>query len=410
MSRLPELLMPVGGPESLPVALAYGADAVYLGLGSLSLRAKADNFDLPSLKEALSVTHGQNKRLYLTVNILAHPEDLKEAADLFKTLNALEDRPDAFIISDPGLFRLSRRHCPSVPVHLSTQASTCNEEAFLFWYEQGIRRIVCARELSLADISRIRERIPADMEIEAFVHGSMCMSYSGRCLISDFLTGREANRGACTQPCRWSYALVEEKRPGEYMPMEEDERGTYLYNSRDLCMIAHLPEMIRAGISCLKVEGRMKNELYLATIGRAYRLALDALKESEEAYRRLLPFLEEEVLKCTTRDHCTGFYFGKPGEEARNLNSSAYRQDYRFLGRVQQDEKGFFIIQKNKFSAGTPLELIRPDGSNIVFSVESFVTEIGEKMDSCPHPGQKLYLHTQADLHNQDIIREKTHE
>lgn len=405
--NIPELLMPVGSPAVLPVALQYGADAVYLGSDALSLRAKADNFTDEALQEAIRYTHSLGKKLYLTVNIFAHEEDLKAARALFSMLNVWTDRPDAFIVSDFGIFRLANTLCPSVPVHISTQTNSTNSETFRFWYEQGVRRVVGARELSLTELTALKKHIPEEMEIEVFVHGSMCMSYSGRCLISNFLNGRDANRGLCTQPCRWQYYLCEETRPGEYMPIEENERGTYLYNSRDLCMISYLPELIQAGVSSLKVEGRMKNELYVGTIARAYRLALDALSESEEAYRRLLPWCEEEVLKVTTRDYCTGFYFGKPGPGAQNYASSSYRQDYRFLGILRQDRDGFYIRQKNKFSVGETVEAIRPDGSQVPFSVDAFITENGERLESCPHPGQKLYLKTSASLRDYDLLREK---
>ncbi|MBO4872257.1 MAG: U32 family peptidase [Lachnospiraceae bacterium] len=405
--RIPELLMPVGSPSVLPVALRYGADAVYLGSDALSLRAKAENFTEEALFEAVRYTHSLGKKLYLAVNIFAHEGDLDDARTLFRQISQADDRPDAFIISDFGLFRLARELCPSVPVHISTQTNSTNSETFRFWYEQGVRRVVCARELSLVELKALKQHIPADMETEVFVHGSMCMSYSGRCLISNFLNGRDANRGLCTQPCRWKYYLCEETRPGEYMPVEESARGTYLYNSRDLCMISYLPELLEAGVSSLKVEGRMKNELYVATIARAYRRALDALAESEAAYRKLLPWCEEEVLKVTTRDYCTGFYFGQPGPGSQNFASSAYRQDYRFLGVVRQDAGGPYILQKNKFSAGDPVQAIRPDGSDLTFSVKSFLSETGERQLSCPHPGQKLYLETEAELRENDVLREK---
>ena len=407
MNKVPELLMPVGSPDILPLALRFGADAVYLGSDALSLRAKADNFTDEALAEAIRLTHSFGKRLYLAVNIFAHEADLEEARALFGRLAAWPDKPDAFIVSDLGLLRLAGSLCPQVPVHVSTQTNSTNSETLRFWYELGVRRVVLARELSLTEIAAVRERIPADMETEVFVHGSMCMSYSGRCLISNFLNGRDANRGLCSQPCRWKYYLCEETRPGEYLPVEESARGTYLYNSRDLCMISHLPELIRAGVSSLKVEGRMKNELYVATVARAYRRALDALAEGEEAYRRILPWCEKEVLKVTTRDYCTGFYFGRPGAEAQNFESSAYRQDWRFLGVVRQDEKGFFLCQKNKFSAGELIQAIRPDGSDLSFSVDAFYTEAGESRTSCPHPGEKLYLKTNADLREFDVLREE---
>ena len=403
---LPELLIPVGSPDLLPAALAFGADAVYCGSSALSLRAKVDNFTDDALQEALRHTHSLGKKLYLTVNIFAHHQDLPDAEDLFRKISGWPDRPDAFIVSDPGIFRLARRLCPQVPMHISTQANSTNEETVAFWGELGAQRIVCARELSLTEIAAIARCFPEGPDLEVFVHGSMCMSYSGRCLISNFLNGRDANRGLCTQPCRWQYYLCDETRPGEYMPLEETERGIYLYNSRDLCMISHLPELLSAGVRSLKVEGRMKNELYIAAVTRAYRTALDALAESEEEYRRVLPWCEREVYKCTTRDYCTGFYFGRPGPEAQNFGSSAYRQDVRFLGRVARDEKGFYILQKNKFSAGDRIEAVRPGGEDVPLQVLYFETEEGIRRDSCPHPGEKLYLITDVPLQQNDILRE----
>ena len=403
----PELLIPVGSPEALPIALAFGADAVYLGSDALSLRAKAENFSDRRLREALRYTHERGKKLYLAVNIFAREADLAQAEQLFETLAAWEEKPDAFIVSDFGIIRLARRILPEVPLHISTQTNSTNSETIRFWQEQGASRVVCARELSLAEISAIREKLPPEMELEAFVHGSLCMAYSGRCLISSFLTGREANRGLCTQPCRWQYAISEEKRPGLYMPLEETERGTYLFNAKDLCMIEYLPRLIQAGICSLKVEGRMKNELYIATIARAYRLTMDALAESPAAYEALLPWLKEEVLKCTTRDYCTGFYFGPPAPEDYNYQSSAYRQDYRYLGLVEEDAGGLFIRQKNKFLAGESIEAIRPGGENIPLTVDYFESEEGERRESCPHPEEKLYIHTGVRLQAFDILRKE---
>lgn len=402
-----ELLMPAGSPKTLPIALAYGADAVYAGSEALSLRAKADNFPDPVLKESIRYTHGLGKKFYLAVNIFAREEDLEEAARFFETISRWEDQPDALIVSDFGILRLARRILPGMPLHISTQTNSTNSETIRFWQEQGAGRVVCARELSLEEIAAIRRKLPPDMELEAFVHGSMCMAYSGRCLISSFLTGREANRGACTQPCRWEYAVCEEKRPGVYMPIEEDSRGTYLFNARDLCMIEHLPALLEAGLSSLKVEGRMKNELYVATIARAYRLALDALAESRAAYEALLPWLRQEVLKCTTRDYCTGFYFGPPSPADYHYQSSAYRQDYTYLGLAERDAKGFFIRQKNKFSAGEAIEAIRPGGENLPLTVDFFETEAGERRESCPHPEEKLYIHTGVALREFDVLRKE---
>ena len=408
MNQIPELLMPAGSPDTLEVALEYGADAVYLGSEALSLRAKADNFDEAALKKAVALCHKKGKKLYLAVNIFAHQEDLPDAERLFQNISSWQDKPDALILSDPGIFRLARRYAPSVAVHISTQANSTNAETFWFWYQLGVRRIVCARELSLDEIKSIRQAIPPDMEMELFIHGSLCISYSGRCLISNYLTGRDSNRGLCTQPCRFSYHVVESTRPGEYMPVEETERGTYLFNSRDLCMISHLPELVLAGAASLKVEGRMKNELYVATIVRVYRRALDALRESREAYEALLPWCEEEIYKCTTREYCTGFYFGKPGASSQQYESSSYRQDYRFLGVVRTDERGCYIYQKNKFYAGDTVEAITPSGGDFCFTVDAFETEDGIRRDACPHPGEKLYLLTEAELKDTYLIREKS--
>ncbi|MBQ4425717.1 MAG: U32 family peptidase [Lachnospiraceae bacterium] len=405
--RKPELLMPAGSPRVLETVLRYGADAVYLGSEALSLRAKARNFSDEELKEALALTHGLGKKLYLTVNIFAHNEDLPDAEKLFRMIDGWTDKPDAFIISDFGLIRMAKRLCQSVPLHISTQTNSTNYETFLFWYELGARRVVCARELSLSELAELRARLPQDLEIECFVHGAMCMSYSGRCLISNFLTGRDANRGSCTQPCRWEYYLCEETRPGQYMPVEETERGTYLYNSKDLCMIEYLPELIRTGAASLKVEGRMKTELYGATVARAYRMALDDLSESEALYREHLPRYRAEVQKCTTRSFCTGFYFGRPDASAQNYESSEYFKDYIYLGTVEKDERGLYLRQKNRFFCGDAVEAIRADGSDIPCRILSFETENGEIQESCPHPGQKLYLHSDAPLREHDILRKE---
>ncbi len=401
----PELLMPAGSMDVLKTVITYGADAVYLGADILSLREKAKNFDADGLQEALRYAHERGKKVYLAVNIYAHNEDLPAAEAFFTELRTREEQPDAFICSDFGIISMARRICPAVPIHISTQTSCTNYETFLFWYGLGVRRVVCARELSLQEIREIRARIPADMEIECFVHGAMCMSYSGRCLISNFLASRDANHGACTHPCRWKYYLTEETRPGEYMPVEEDGRGTYLYNSKDLCMIEHLPELMEAGICSFKVEGRMKTQLYGATVARAYRLGIDAAAEDPARYREMLPWLQAEVRRCTTRSFCTGFYFGKPGADAQNYESSEYYKDYIYLGTVEEDEGGLFLYQKNKFSVREEIEMIRPDGSNSFLHITSFTTETGEKQESSPHPGQKLYITSDTGLKPGDILR-----
>ncbi len=403
--KKPELLMPAGSLEVLKTAIAYGADAVYLGGEVLSLRAKAKNFTMPEIKEGIRFAHEHGAKVYVAANIFAHNQDMRAAMKFFLLLNNY--KPDALILSDPGLFLLAQSLVPDIPVHISTQANNTNYGTYLFWQKQGVKRVVAARELSLAEISEIRANIPEEMEIEAFVHGAMCISYSGRCLISNFLTGRDANQGECTHPCRWRYALVEETRPGEYMPVGEDERGTYLYNSKDLCMIDHIPELLDAGVSSLKVEGRMKNALYVATVARAYRAAIDDYLEDPEKYFRRLPWYREEVQKCTTRPFCTGFYFGRPDADSQIYDQSTYRKDWVYLGTVELEEGRPFFLQKNKFSVGEELEVMRPDGNNLPATVRSLETEEGASVERAPHPGQKLFLDLGISLESGDILRRK---
>ena len=408
--RITELLMPAGSPRVLETVLRYGADAVYLGSEALSLRAKARNFSDEELKEALALAHGLGKKLYLTVNIFAHNEDLPDAKKLFRMIDGWADKPDAFIISDFGLIRMAKRLCPEVPLHISTQTNSTNYETYLFWHELGAKRVVNARELSLDELKETRAKIPADMEMESFVHGAMCISYSGRCLMSAYMTGRSANRGECTHPCRWKYALVEETRPGEYMPVEENERGTYIFNSRDLCMIDHIPELVDAGIDSFKVEGRMKTALYVATVARAYRHAIDDFFEDPGKYREKLQWYKDEVGKCTHRTFTTGFFFGKPGSDAQIYDSSTYVKDYTYFGFVDGcNEKGMYrLSQRNKFSVGDKLTAIRPDGTDLEFTVLSMEDEAGAEMESCPHPKQIFYIRTDEVLRNGDIIRAYT--
>ena len=399
--------MPAGSPEVLEAVIRFGADAVYVGAETLSLRAKAHNFSEEELQAAIRLCHRQGKRLYLAVNIFAHNRDLKEARELFEKIRAWTDKPDAFIVSDFGIFRMAQSLCPDVSIHISTQTNSTNYETFRFWYSLGAKRVVCARELSLEEIREIYDNIPREMEIEAFVHGAMCMSYSGRCLISNFLAGRDANQGLCTHPCRWKYFLTEETRPGQYLPLEEDGRGTYLYNSKDLCMIGHLPELLEAGVKSLKVEGRMKTLLYAVTVARAYRLALDALARSREEYERILPLVSAEVSKCTTREYCTGFYFGRPGPEAQNMASSEYRSEYRYMGMLREDEGGLYVEQKNKFRVGDVLEAIRPDGTTLPFTVDGLKDAEGSRRPDAPHPGEKLYVISDAPLRAGDLLRKE---
>ena len=407
--KLPELLIPAGNLETLKTAVRYGADAVYIGGEAFSLRQKADNFDQTAMQEGVAFAHAHGAKLYVTANIFAHDADLKQAERYFKELG--ETKPDAVIISDPGLFSMCRRILPDMEIHISTQMNNTNYETFRFWNELGAKRVVTARELSLTEIADIRAHIPDTLEIESFVHGAMCISYSGRCLLSSFMTGRDANRGACTHPCRWKYALEEETRPGEYFPVDEDERGTYIFNSKDLCMIEHLPELIEAGIDSLKVEGRMKTQLYVATAARTYRRALDDLAESKELYLSRMPLYLEEIRKCTYRAFTTGFYFGRPGKEAQIYDNNTYAKDYIFLGEVKEvTPEGLAVIeQKNKFAVGDEIEIMKPDMTDVSVRVEGmFDLMSGEAQDTCPHPKQKLLLKLSTIPEKYDILECKS--
>lgn len=321
-NRKPELLIPASNLEVLKTAVIFGADAVYIGGEAFGLRAKAKNFSKEDMQEGIRFAHENGVKVYVTANILAHNRDLEGARAYFGELR--EIGPDALIISDPGMFSIARQVWPEAEIHISTQANNTNYMTYRFWWEQGAKRVVSARELSLEEIREIRENIPEEMEIESFVHGAMCISYSGRCLLSNYFTGRDANQGECTHPCRWKYAVMEESRPGEYLPVYENERGTFIFNSRDLCMIEHIPELMEAGIDSFKIEGRMKTALYVATVARTYRKAIDDYLRSEEEYRNNLPWYRDEIAKCTYRQFTTGFYFGKPSEQAQIYDNNTY--------------------------------------------------------------------------------------
>ena len=403
--RKPELLIPASSLEVLKTAVIFGADAVYIGGEAFGLRAKAKNFTMEEMAEGISFAHAKGVKVYVTANILAHNSDLEGAAAYFAQLKELA--PDALIISDPGMFMLAKEICPEIEIHISTQANNTNYQTYLFWWQQGAKRVVSARELSLAEIKEIRSRIPAEMEIESFIHGAMCISYSGRCLLSNYFTGRDANQGACTHPCRWKYAIVEETRPGEYMPVYENERGTYIFNSKDLCMIEHIPEMMEAGIDSLKIEGRMKTALYVATVARTYRKAIDDFFQSEEKYRANMDWYREEIAKCTYRQFTTGFYFGKPDENTQIYDSNTYINEYIYMGIVEAvDERGFArITQRNKFSKGDLIEIMKPDGRNIEVTVNHIFDKEGAEVESAPHPQQELYLDLSQIPDKYDLLR-----
>lgn len=408
--RKMELLIPAGSLDTLKTAVNYGADAVYLGGEAFGLRAKAKNFTNEEIREGIKFAHEHGVRVYITANIFAHNRDLDGVEEYFRELK--EIGPDALIISDPGVFSIARRVLPEMEIHISTQANNTNYETYRFWYELGAKRVVSARELSLEEIREIRRHIPEDMEIESFIHGAMCISYSGRCLLSNFFTGRDANQGACTHPCRWKYAVMEETKPGEYMPVYENDRGTFLFNSKDLCMIEHVPEMLEAGIDSFKIEGRMKNALYVATVARTYRKAIDDCKKDPGLYRQNLDWYKEEIGKCTTREFTTGFYFGKPGEDAQIYQNSTYIKNYIYLGTVETiGENGLVQIeQKNKFSVGETLEIMKPDGRNLMARVRGIYSEEGETMESAPHARQKLFLDLSEPAEPGNILRIKERE
>lgn len=407
--RHPELLIPASSLEVLRTAVTFGADAVYIGGEAFGLRAKAKNFTMEEMAEGISFAHEHGVKVYVTANILAHNYDLEGVKAYFRELRDMQPQPDALIIADPGVFMAAKEICPEIERHVSTQANNTNYETYRFWWELGAKRVVSARELSLEEIREIRANIPDEMEIESFVHGAMCISYSGRCLLSSFFTGRDANRGACTHPCRWKYAVVEEKRPGEYMPVEENERGTYIFNSKDLCMIEHIPDLIDAGIDSLKIEGRMKTALYVATVARTYRKALDDYQSDPAKYEANMDWYRDQISNCTYRQFTTGFFYGKPNEDSQIYDSNTYVKEYTYLGIVADvREDGYCCIeQRNKFTVGETIEIMKPDGRDIEVAVGGIFDEEGNAMESAPHPKQKLWIKLDNQVQAGDILRRK---
>ena len=407
MRKKPELLVPANSLSVLKTAVNFGADAVYIGGEAFGLRAKAKNFSLEDMKEAVSYAHARNVKVYVTANILAHNYDLKGVRAYFEELK--EVAPDGLIIADPGVFMIAKEVCPEIERHISTQANNTNYGTYNFWYGLGAKRVVSARELSLKEIAEIREHIPEDMEIETFVHGAMCISYSGRCLLSNFMVGRDANRGACTHPCRWKYSVVEETRPGEVMPVYENERGTFIFNSRDLCMIRHIPELCAAGIDSFKIEGRMKTALYVATVARTYRKALDDYFESADTYRENLPLYEDLISQGTYRKYTEGFFFNKPQSDAQIYDSNTYVKEYTYLGTVLDvREQEALFMQKNKFVKGDTIFIMKPDGRDVEADVLGFTTEDGEERPSCPHPKEMLWVALSEKPEKGDILKMMT--
>ena len=409
--KKPELLVPAGSLDVLKTAVNYGADAVFIGGEAFGLRAKAKNFGPDEMAEGILYAHEHGAKVHVTANILAHNYDLDGARQYFKELKEL--KPDALIIADPGMFMMAREICPEIDIHVSTQANNTNYDTFNFWYKLGAKRVVAARELSLREIKEIREHIPDDKEIECFIHGAMCISYSGRCLLSNYFTCRDANRGACTHPCRWKYAVVEEQRPGVYLPVYENERGTFIFNSKDLNMIGHIPELIDAGIDSFKIEGRMKTALYVATVARTYRKAIDDYMESKEKYLANMDWYNEEISKCTYRQFSTGFYYGKPDEESQVYDNNTYINEYIYLGTVEKDDdRPDYVVfeQKNKFSVGEEIEIMKPTGENVFIKVLDINDSEGNFQESAPHSRQELHVKFSQKPCPGDILRRKNTE
>ncbi|HIW48149.1 MAG TPA: U32 family peptidase [Firmicutes bacterium] len=405
-----ELLAPAGDLEKLKIAVLYGADAVYLGGEAYGLRAKAKNFGPQEMIEGIRFAHDHGKKVYVTANIFAHNRDLDGMAEYFRFLQ--EAGADGLLVSDLGVFSIARQAAPSLEIHVSTQANNTNYQSARMWYELGARRVVVARELSLAEIREIRQKIPADMEIEAFVHGAMCISYSGRCLLSNYLTGRDANRGACAHPCRWKYYLMEENRPGEFFPIEENDRGTYIYNSKDLCMIGQIPALVEAGVQSFKIEGRMKTPFYVGTVVKAYRQAIDDYLQGPERYASQIPMYLEEVSKASHRAYTTGFAFGRPGGSEQVYDSNSYLRPYDFIGMVEGewDEKTgrALVMQRNKFSLGEEIEVMPVQGPSFSMTVTALWDEKGTPIDSAPHPQQMVYTVFPRRVQPMDMLRKKT--
>lgn len=405
MTQKPEVLAPAGDLEKLKYAIAYGADAVYMAGQRFGMRAAASNFDEQGLAQAVSYAHARDVKCYITANIMPSNADLKALPAYLESLAAAQ--VDAIIAADVAVVRMAKKHAPNVPLHISTQTSILNYEAANFWADLGAERVVLARELSLPEIAQIRANTPKELEIEAFVHGAMCVSYSGRCLISQYMTGRDANHGACAQPCRWKYALMEEKRPGEYFPVEEDARGTYLYNSKDLCMIEHVPELVQAGISSFKIEGRNKTAYYAAGVTSAYRRAVDAYCENPEGFR-LPEDIRAEIGKVSHRNYYTGFYFPN-GETGQYYEDSSYIRDWEITAmpvEVLPDGRAVFAL-KNRFYAGEMLELMQPGKPPYVFEASEFETLEGERAEVFNKPEMRICVRFPFEISPFGILRKQ---
>ncbi len=408
MANKVELLAPAGSLEKLKMAVLYGADAVYLGGEEFSLREAADNFTIDEIREGIAFAHNYGAKVYAAINIIAHNEDL-EGIELFAQ-SVYEMGIDAVIVADMGVFSVIREAVPELDIHVSTQANTVNHRSAAMWYKLGAKRVVLARELPLSEMKEIRDKTPLGLELEAFVHGAMCISYSGRCLLSNYMTHRESNRGACAQPCRWKYSLVEEQRPGEVMPVYEGDNGTFIFNSKDLCLIEHLPELIEAGITSLKIEGRMKTAYYAASVVKAYREALDAYYLDPSGYR-FNPAWMEELQKVSHRHYYTGFFHGKPEEKGQVYNTSSYIRTYDIVGVVlaYEEETGVAVVQqRNKFGRGDTVEIIQPNIPGfLTHQIDVMLDENGREINTAPHAKMTVRLPLEQRVIPGAIIREK---
>ncbi|MBR4890030.1 MAG: U32 family peptidase [Clostridia bacterium] len=401
-----ELLAPAGNLERLKVALSYGADAVYAGGDAFSLRVRAKNFSSEELKQGIEYTHSLGKKFYLTANILMHNNDISAFTEFLSEANTLS--PDGLIISDLGAFSLAKEYAPDIPVHISTQANNTNYKTVDFWHKLGASRVVLARELTLPEVKEIRKNTDPDLELEAFVHGAMCISYSGRCLLSSYMTGRNSNSGDCAHPCRWNYTLEEEMRPGEHFPVFENERGTFIFNSKDMCMIEHIPELINSGVTSFKIEGRVKTEYYVATVVGAYRRAIDAYLENPEKYT-FNPEWKNELLKVSNRGYTTGFWLGNPKENGQEYENGGYVRNYDVaaIARATDENGNTLFVQKNKLSVGDEVEIMSPNSEPFTFTVDKMTDTDGNSILSAPHPMQKFLINTGRNLPEFSMIRKK---
>lgn len=401
-----ELLAPAGNLSRLKVALAYGADAVYAGGDAFSLRVRAKNFTDEELAEGIRYTHSLGKKFYLALNIIPHNDDIEPFIEYLKQVKEL--KPDAFIISDLGAFNLAKEYASEIPIHVSTQANNVNYMTVDFWHKMGAERVVLARELSFEEVKTIREKTSPELELEAFIHGAMCISYSGRCLLSGYMTGRESNAGDCAHPCRWNYTLMEEKRPGEHFPVYENDRGTFIFNSKDMCMIEYIPELINSGVTSFKIEGRVKTEYYVATVVGAYRRAIDAYLANPQEYY-FNPQWFDELSKVSNRGYTTGFWLNKPDCNSQNTTDGGYIRTYDLAALFEKNDNGKCVfVQKNKLCIGDTVEIMTPNGEPFSYTIENIWDENNAKIDSVPHPMQIFKLDLGRDLPEFSMIRKKS--